>query len=271
MRVEELPAFCISLARRPDRWRRFAAQPEVAKLPKLERLDGVDGKLLNVKTDERINPFTKRNIINHSRRSHDEIDSIGAIGCALSHREAWRKVIDSGAPYGLIMEDDAVLPLGFVSSLNYAFETDPTIKGTTWDMIVFTRAKTFKGTPATPKGFTPVNGFVLAHGYIVSRKAAQIFYDQCLPVSHHIDFYMSVQAFMHDLTILGSKYVIMTQAGQKSDIQTMTSCQMCDTPTDWYMSSHMMPHWDYYLARGSEVALLAIIAFYVYYRMSHAK
>lgn len=270
MRIEELPCYCISLARRPDRWRRFSAQPELAKLPKLERLDAVDGKLIDVKNDERINPFTKRNIINHSRRSHEEIDSAGAIGCALSHREAWRKVIDSGAPYGFIMEDDAVVADGFVDEMNQAFTNDPNIKSKNWDIIIFTRAKTLK-TNANDNGFNPVHSFVLAHGYIVSRKAAQVFYDQCLPISHHIDFYMSVQSYMHDMTILGSKRIILTQAGQASDIQTKVSCEMCDTPSDWFKSSAMIPKWDYYMGRGSEIALLAIIAMYIYYRMSHKK
>ncbi len=265
MRVEDMPCFCISLARRPDRWQRFSSQPEVAKLPKLERLDGVDGKLIDIKTDERINPFTKRNIIRHTRRSHEEIDSAGAIGCALSHRAAWKAFLDTGAPYGLIFEDDAAVKDGFVEKINAALQADTALKAGAWDMIVFSRVKRFR-TTTNPSGFAPLNAFVLAHAYIVNRRAAQIFYDQCLPVSHHIDFYMSIQCHMHGLTVVGSRGVEVPQAGQRSDIQTMAACQMCDTPTDWYESHTMLPKWDYYLARGSEYALLGLIAVYIYYR-----
>jgi GR25 family glycosyltransferase involved in LPS biosynthesis len=266
MRVEDLPCYCISLARRPDRWVRFSTQPGVAKLPKLERLDGVDGKLIDVKNDDRINPFTKRNILNHTRRSHEEIDSTGAIGCALSHRAAWQKFLESGAEYALIMEDDAAVPNGFVEQLNNMLETDKELRKKTFDMLVFTRVKRFRKGHPTNSGFAPVDGFVLAHAYILNRRSAQIFFDKCIPISHHIDFYMSIQAYMHGLTVLGSKMLIMPQAGQRSDIQTMTQCKMCDTPTDWFKNNKMIPNWEYYAAKGSEYTLLALVAAYIFYR-----
>ncbi len=40
-------------------------------------------------------------------------------GCALSHRRALQAFLDSGKPYGLIMEDDVVLHNTFVPALEY--------------------------------------------------------------------------------------------------------------------------------------------------------
>ncbi|WP_407494293.1 glycosyltransferase family 25 protein [Pseudooceanicola sp. MF1-13] len=44
--------------------------------------------------------------------------SLGEIGCFLSHRKAWQRIVDSGDKAGLIVEDDIVLGDGFQASLD---------------------------------------------------------------------------------------------------------------------------------------------------------
>jgi len=91
--MDRIPSFCITLERRRDRWNRFQDQSGIERL-NVKRFIGVDGKTIDVTKDERVTTLTKRNIITKSRRSHEELDSIGGIGCALSHIAVWQWMVD---------------------------------------------------------------------------------------------------------------------------------------------------------------------------------
>lgn len=262
-----MPCYCITLARRPDRWNRFTAQPEVAQLPKLKKVLGVDGKTIDLVSDKRINPFTKRNILFKKRRSHEEVDSIGAIGCALSHYKVWSEFLQTGAPYAIYFEDDAVLPLGFIAEMNLLLENDPVLKTGDFDVLTFSRVKKYTSTiPPRPQQFAEVKNFALAHALIISRRAAEQFCEDAFPISHHIDFYMSIQCMLHKLKIIGSPIYTLPQAGARSDIQTKPSCPMCDIPTDFDLNYSLIPHGDWYRAKASEYALLVVLLGYIGYR-----
>ena len=76
--IESIPAFCITLERRQDRWRRFQDQSGIDGL-NLKRFMGVDGKTIDIQNDERVTLCTKRNILAKTRRSHEELDSVGGV------------------------------------------------------------------------------------------------------------------------------------------------------------------------------------------------
>lgn len=260
MRVQDMYCVCISLARRPDRWTRFSDQPELARLPHLQRFDAVDGKKIDVLSDKRINFLTRRNILYKTRRSHEEIDSAGAIGCSLSHIGVWREFLESGRSHALIFEDDAVLIPGFVAALNKALQGNAAAGA---DLITFSRALRFKDKDILGDGLRPVRAFMLSHAYIINQKAAQTFLDEAFPISSHIDFYMSIQCNIKGLKMVASPALLLPQAGQTSDIQTKPTCPMCDVPTNFSESYVMVPHRSWALAKGSEYLLLAAVLGYV--------
>ena len=45
--------------------------------------------------DSRVTLLTKRNIATRTRRSQEELDSVGGIGCALSHIAIWQWMVDN--------------------------------------------------------------------------------------------------------------------------------------------------------------------------------
>ena len=259
LRLEDLPCVCISLARRSDRWKRFEAQPELRALPNLRRFNAVDGKKIDLMTDKRVSVFTKKNILTHSRRSHHELDSIGGVGCALSHIGVWREFLDSGSPYMLVFEDDAIVYPGLVTSVNAALPKD-------FDLVVLTRAYTAQS-PIPADGFERASNFVLAHCYIISRKAAQIFYDEAIPITGHIDLYMSTQCALHKLKLYCSKTLAAPQFQQGSDIVTKPRCYICDVPTDYEKSMALINQWDLTLARSSEILLGVVVFAWISHQM----
>ncbi len=259
IRIEDLPCVCISLVRRPDRWTRFVSQPELKALPNLRRFDAVDGKTINLLKDPRINAFTKKNILNHTRRSHYELDSIGGVGCALSHIGVWKEFLDSGANHMLVFEDDAIVYPGFVDKVNNALKSLEERK-LDFDIIVLTRA--FKPKDEIQSALfdlAEAKSFVLAHCYIITRKAAQIFYDEALPISGHIDLYMSAQIYNRGMKLFCSTLLASPQAGQASDIVTKPRCHICDVPADFEKTLALVPQWDLKLARTSEILLGVVV------------
>ena len=95
-------AFIIHLARAMGR-KRFADELAKACPVDTEIIDGVDGSALAQEEIDRV----------YSPRLHRPHYPFGLrpaeIGCFLSHRECWRRIVDEDLDYGLVFEDDAAL------------------------------------------------------------------------------------------------------------------------------------------------------------------
>lgn len=93
-----IPVFVINLARRPDRLERIGehlAERGVA----WQRVDACDAKA--------VSPDVLDRIISPGGPLGDM--GLGDRACAVSHSYAWEAFLQSGAPYGLILEDDVYL------------------------------------------------------------------------------------------------------------------------------------------------------------------
>ena len=135
-KIESIPAFCITLERRKDRWKRFQDQPGIRNM-NIKRFVGVDGKTLDIKKDKRIGTLTKRSILHKTRRSHEELDSAGGVGCALSHIALWQWMVDNNQELCMVLEDDAVIPPDFVEQGNKCIADSMILKDPKkWDLWV---------------------------------------------------------------------------------------------------------------------------------------
>lgn len=264
-RIQTIPAFCITLERRLDRWKRFQTQPGIQHLP-LKRFLGVDGKTIDLSTDERIATMTKRNIHTKTRRSHEELNSIGGVGCALSHIAVWQWMVDNKQPLCLIFEDDAVVPPDFVERANALIQTtlikDPKawdiwLLGGTWDDIT-----AIPNEP--PKDIHRIGSFVLFHAYVMTLPTAERLLRDAYPIHAHIDLWTSVYSYMNDLRIVGSLTLRLQQNPKtKTDIQTESSCALCDIPSDFQKTHRFIRHTEYYTSRIAHVALIGMIAYLI--------
>jgi glycosyl transferase family 25 len=86
-----------SVARRTSIQQQFGKQA----LP-FEFIDAVDGRSF---TEEDLKQYTDFERV----MAHRQWLSNGAIGCALSHLKVYRKILDEGLDYALVMEDDVLL------------------------------------------------------------------------------------------------------------------------------------------------------------------
>jgi len=115
---------CINLKRRPDR--KALVERELQKtnlMDKCEFFEAIDGKLLEP-TDNIIKMFEGNDF--------GTIKSV--IGCALSHMELWKQLLqDDSHDYYLILEDDIAMDINFRFKLNKIMTILDNIKD--WDIL----------------------------------------------------------------------------------------------------------------------------------------
>jgi GR25 family glycosyltransferase involved in LPS biosynthesis len=263
--IESIPAFCITLERRMDRWKRFQDQPGIDPLP-LKRFLGVDGKTLDLQNDSRVATMTKRNIRVNMRRSHEELDSIGGVGCALSHIAVWQWLVDSEHDMVLVFEDDAVVPPSFVAKANQCIQQSTILKDPKkWDMWllggIWDDLSKIPGETVVLR----VGSYVLFHAYVLTKRAARMFLKDVYPIHSHIDIWVSVYCFLNNVRIVGCKNLMLRQNERaKTDIQSEKGCKICNVPTDYDKKFSLVPKTTWQIAQGAEVVAVILAGFIVY-------
>ena len=98
---EPMKAYCINLDRRPDRLEYITAEFARVGVP-FERIPAVDAQ----------EPSIAALAASCLTTSIGPRMSAGAYGCFQSHREFWRRLVESGDLYGMVFEDDLVIAHG---------------------------------------------------------------------------------------------------------------------------------------------------------------
>lgn len=197
--IFNVPAYVINMKEREDRWRRFMDQPVMASMKKMKRSIAVNGQKLDALNDSRISVRTRLNIFRNYRRSHYEIATLGAVGCSLTHINAWKKFLATDSKMCLVFEDDAIVT---ESELNHISELIPTLpaKWGMWLLGCYRPNLIFEHTEKRP--WNRVRAFTASHAYLITRDTAQKFLDDALPVETHIDHYMSSISVLKDIHIV---------------------------------------------------------------------
>jgi GR25 family glycosyltransferase involved in LPS biosynthesis len=253
-RVEEIPAFGISLARRSEQWKWFTKQPAVARLPLLEKFNAVDGQQIDALMDPRLAIRTRRSIIRGRRYLHEEIQTLGGVGCALSHIGVWTLFANLPSSFlvhdlALVFEDDAVLPDDFVDQVAALVAASPLLQnlalskgcwllGASWyENMQMPPPQEISKTPTSHVQShvvdvgTVQHRFFGTHAYIISRDFAAELLTQALPISCHIDAYIATMAELYDRPLYYSpRHLNISQRlNRLSDIQSaLSNHPLCD-------------------------------------------
>ena len=231
--------YCINLKHRPDRWDRFSKQPELATLTgqySFERFEGVNGSALDITKDERISLRTKRNIREHIRRDHEELDSAGGVGCYLSHTTLWKKFLERPEAYGIVFEDDAKIDAGFTAALQRAMR-DVSLLPQTPDLWFFSLPMEYLNPKTTTIGPWTTNPCGPFTGYMVSKRGAERLLETAFPIDMHVDLYSCLAGDLGRVLTVRHENVNVTAFSVKAndtDIQVVDNgCLICDVPTNF--------------------------------------
>lgn len=106
-----MKTFAISLARAKDR-RTYITQHLQKMGLDWSIIEGVDGRQLS---ETQLEELCNMQQVNHLRWWLTN----GAIGCALSHRAAWQRIVDEQLDMAFIVEDDVILPPDIIQTLDF--------------------------------------------------------------------------------------------------------------------------------------------------------
>jgi glycosyl transferase family 25 len=266
--IENIPAFCITLERRVDRWKRFQDQSGIEKL-NVKRFIGVDGKTIDINKDDRVSTLTKRNILTKSRRSHEELDSVGGVGCALSHIALWQWMVDQNQEMCLVFEDDAIIPPDFVNKTNKLIQKSDLLKDPKyWDVwLMCGKWDDLSSIPNETKktGIIRIKAFVLFQTYVITLDAAKRLLREVYPIHCHIDIWVSIYSYLNDLRLVGTTDIVTTQYEKlTTDIQTEKGCDICNVPTNYVKEYKMVTKTEWNIAKTSEFVCIGLIVYIIY-------
>jgi GR25 family glycosyltransferase involved in LPS biosynthesis len=226
MDIRKIPVFCINLDRRPERYDLFTKQRGTTEL-NIQRVSAVDGAKINPVKSRYISNQTKINILHKTRRAHGEIDTIGAIGCSLSHYSVWKKFLETDSPYCLVLEDDAQVRSGLAELVIDASHDIPDFD--VWLLSYKLYDKTLL--PVGKAWKSPVN-FWGTSAYIVSRAGAKRLMEDFFPIECHLDKYMCLKQLLGKLRILVHETFKTYTLPSGTDIQ-LNKCSLCNYPDDF--------------------------------------
>jgi glycosyl transferase, family 25 len=114
------------------------------------------------------------------------------VGVFLSHRAAWRRIVDDDLDFAFIFEDDAQInPCLFAELLEFV-----TLERPAWDYVLLPAQPILNGTPVASRGrlalLRPDAPPLRAIAQIVSRDAAKRLLDRTLPFDRPIDTLMQM-------------------------------------------------------------------------------
>ena len=254
--VDKIPAFCINLERRPDRWQQFITQPGIQALPNVKRFLAVDGSTIDYMKDDRIPLYTKKNIKNNTRRAHEEVSTVGAIGCALSHIAIWEWIVQNQAAITLVLEDDARVPNNFGPRMNELIERSPTLKDTSqWELCVLSKLRGNVKPILKDPLMSTTEAFGGTQCYFITLECAKRFLKDAYVLHLHIDLWMVVFKQINGLKIVCPSTLYVSQSRSPTDIQDVNYCKMCDVPTTFHKTHEMVLKEEKWLLQAMEFAL----------------
>lgn len=264
----------INLDKRTDRWAKYqkcdTGFPHLSRFPAINAMETID-----YIHSENVSEFTKLRIVSHSRRSIEEIDSVGAIGCTLSHVALWKELLESNDEYMIILEDD--LNLGKFTkeskSLRTCIEKWFNELPTGWDVWLLGKSKFRDGSLwSNPKpvpqmsisimrplqelkhtnSFVDVRHFTGTNGYMINRRGAHVLLEKVFPIEVHVDAYISLKAQLGHIRIIAHPRKMLPLENSYSDITHKQNLVL-------YVSQ-----FEIVFSISLNILLLAIVIFFVF-------
>lgn len=189
------------------------------------RYSAINGKELNL-NDIDITPYT-RYLIEHpnNRCSHQQINSVGGIGCYLSHCNVWNMYQDSVEGGVLVFEDDLNVNEDFKDELIRILNNIPN----DCDVLSFG----YLGLLEKSKMMDNVNKsssfFFGLQGYYISNQGMKKLLQRAFPIEVHLDAYIALAAKQNWINLYFTRQSLVQQCNVISNI-TSNYCYKCLLP-----------------------------------------
>ena len=174
--VNLIKIFIISLIRQSERRRDILSQCYKLKLD-VEIYDAVEGTRLDA-------DFLREEVVDYPACKMTP----GVIGCALSHRLVWERIIEEGLSCALILEDDAQIDDKLITTLK---QIEINIGTKENNVYLLTPPESYYKNKKIQLGngvtFYKISDASLASGYVVTQRAAQLLVKANTPIRWESD------------------------------------------------------------------------------------
>lgn len=189
------------------------------------RFSAINGKELNLNNVD-ISPYTLY-LIEHpnNRCSHQQINTVGGIGCYLSHCNVWNMYKESPQGGILVFEDDLNVNENFAEELRHVLSNIPS----DCDVLSFG----YLGLLEKCKMMNIVNKssslFFGLQGYYISNQGMKKLLKHAFPIEVHLDAYIALAAKQGWINLYFTKTSLVRQCNVTSNI-TYDYCYKCLLP-----------------------------------------
>jgi GR25 family glycosyltransferase involved in LPS biosynthesis len=186
-------AYVINLERHKFRKRRIDHLISKLQLKNIEYIQGVD------KFDKAREGFSfaKENLAENFWDPNGWL-SLGILCCALSHRKAWKKFLDSGDEVGLFLEDD-VKNTSYIHKLDFTQIRKELDNNKDWGVAIYGRYKKdiIRGDQVSNHFYNSlnINHQYSGHAYLLNKKSALWFYENTKEIQYAADICLEFSPF----------------------------------------------------------------------------
>lgn len=190
MSIKDLTVYLINLDRRPDRLTSALKILRDAGFSKIERQSAVDGKQIDSTQIKRLLKPSAYQSLGKTRAHHEDLGSVGAIGCSMSHYIVWTKVLQNNQP-AIIVEDDLTLLDDldkFTAVQNYKTMSN-------YDLVWLGYGGLRESHPSVQSdGVYPYRGMSFGtHFYYITPRGAEKLLSNFFPIEYQVDSYMGFE------------------------------------------------------------------------------
>lgn len=190
---QDIDVYLINLDRATDRLAGMTRRLQALDLPYI-RFAAVDGRAMGVDLMTDVDPQA-------FARNTGRPPLPGDIGCYHSHMSVWSKLIKSGKPAALILEDDIVFHDDFPAAVSVALENIAS-----WDIVRFNCIRAKRPLLQERLGRYRLNAYVgpfTGNGaYLITRDTALKLGKSMWPITRPHDHELN-RFFAHDIRLLG--------------------------------------------------------------------
>ncbi len=223
-----IKSFCINLKHQKERWNKANNQFSLQNI-EVEQIEAVYGNELNIEKFS-INDRTKFLLNNISERSsHDEINTIGAIGCYLSHVKCWKNIVENNFPCAIIFEDDLI----FQDNFQYKFNNYMSNLPNDIDLFSFgyqnlRNSCSFSPLDENRENFLKCTKFWGTTAYYITNKCCKILLENAFPIKMHVDAFISSMYNCNKINLLFSKESLVIQDPDEGTNIQLHYCTKCE-------------------------------------------
>ena len=230
----DLPIYIINLDKYNTKYKQSYSILKKQGFENINRISAIDGTTLS-DPFQYITFHTQFLIDNPEYRcSHQQLNTLGGIGCYLSHVKCWKELLISDYPGVLIFEDDLQLIPNFKEEYLKMIENIPS----DCDVLSFGYLKLFN----KQKFKNPIelvrSEYYGNQAYYITRNGAKTLLTKAFPIEIQIDGYMSLMNYYSYINIYFTKQTLVTQHNPTGSSINYVTCYKCYLP-----NSNMSKEW----------------------------